>query len=103
MTTVKYKVHLSPDIATAVEAAKVNTGLNRLWFFDEDNNLIGLFRWDKILGFTVDGSAKDQLLTDKIPLEMGKVPKDELGIAGRIHLTTLQQQLERLAESELPL
>ena len=62
----------------ALGAAKVNTGENRLWFFDEENNVTGLFKWDNILGFTIEGFAKDQVITDKIPLEMGKVPEDEL-------------------------
>ena len=68
---------------------------------DEENNLIGLFKWDNILGFTTEGSAKDQVITDKIPLEMGKVPDDELGVSGRTHLESIRQQLERLSGLDL--
>ena len=69
---------MGADSFVALAAAKVNTGETRLWFFDEENNLIGMFKWDNILGFTTQGSANDQVITDKIPLEMGKVPEDEL-------------------------
>ena len=102
MTLLKYTIYLSPDVALTVEAAKVNTGEFRLWFFDEDNNLVALFQWAEILGFTVEGSAHGQVLTDKIPLEMGKVPEDELGLRGRLHLESVRQHLERLSEPEIP-
>ena len=99
----QYRVHLSADSSVALDAAKVNTGEIRLWFFDEENNVIALFKWDNIIGFTVEGSAKGQLITDKIPLEMAKVPEDELGLWGRVHLESVRQQLARLSDSDLPI
>jgi hypothetical protein len=100
---IQYKVYSGADSFVALDAAKVNTGENRLWFFDEENNLIGLFKWDNILGFTLEGSAKDQVITGKIPLEMGKVPENELGVSGRSHLESIRQQLERPSYLDLPI
>ena len=59
---VRYTIHLSGESSVSLEAAKVNTGQNWLWFFDAANHVIGLYYWRNILGFTVDGSASDQVL-----------------------------------------
>ena len=68
MPNIKYRIYCSDQVSISVEAAKVNTGDRRLWFFDAENNLIALFKWSNILGFAVEGSAEGQVLTDKIPV-----------------------------------
>ena len=74
---VRYTIHLSGSLSVTLEAEKVNKGQNWLWFFDAANHLIGLYYWRNILGFTVEGSASDQVITDRIPLEMGMIPPEE--------------------------
>ena len=103
MASLNYMIYLTAEVTLQLQAAKVNTGERRLWFFDADNNLIALFRWAEILGFTVEGSAQGQILTDKIPIEMGKVADEELGFQGRQHLQSLRRQLEPISDAELAL
>ena len=103
MALLTYIIYLNAETAITVQAAKLNTGEHRLWFFDSGNNLIALFKWDHILGFTVDGPAQGQILTDKIPIEMGKIADDELGLQGRLHLESLRCQLEPVSDAELGL
>jgi hypothetical protein len=103
MTPLNYKVYLTAELTLVLQAAKLNTGEHRLWFFDQDNNLIALFKWANILGFTVEGPAQGQILTDKIPIEMGKVAEDELGLHGWLHLKSFQQLLEPISDAELGL
>ena len=86
MRFLEYKVYLTPEIALSIRAAKLNPGEQRLWFFDENDDLIALFQWADIVGFTVEGAATGQLLTDRIPIEMGKVSEAELGYYGRLHV-----------------
>lgn len=80
MILVNYRVYLSAEASVLVPAAKLNTGEERLWFFDQKQNLIALFKWANILGYTIEGSAEGQVLTDKIPLEMGNIAETELGV-----------------------
>ena len=103
MTATRYKIYLTAAKTLKVQAMKVNTGEQRLWFFDADNNVIALFQWSDILGFTVEGSAQGQILTDKIPIEMGKVADQELGLQGRQHLCSLRQQFEPVSDADLGL
>jgi len=49
-----------------VTAATVNLGINRLWFFDSDNRLIAVFRWEEIIGMQVVGSAEEQAFTEEL-------------------------------------
>ena len=55
---IQYNVHLGADSFVALAAVKVNTGENRPWFFDEENNLIGLFKWDNYSGLHPRGICK---------------------------------------------
>ena len=101
MPNIKYRIYCSDQVSISVEAAKVNTGDRRLWFFDAENNLIALFKWSNILGFAVEGSAEGQVLTDKIPLEMSKVADEELGPQGRRYLRSLSQESTVHSDAEL--
>jgi hypothetical protein len=75
---VRYQVHLTGEKTVTLEATKVNSGHNWLWFFDTANHLVGMFYWKAILGFHVDGSAEGQIITDKIPMDMGTIPPEEI-------------------------
>jgi hypothetical protein len=98
------QVHLSGEKTVSLDAAKVNTGTNWLWFFDEENRLIGLYYWKNILGFSVNGSAEGQIITDRVPMEMGTIPTEE--ISNRTiqemeeHIRRRKELDERLAEVE---
>ncbi len=63
---VRYKVHLSNQPGVEIEAETINLGVNKLWFYDSENNLLGAFKWDNILGFSVEGSASAQKVTDRL-------------------------------------
>ncbi|HLH04047.1 MAG TPA: hypothetical protein VKX25_14870 [Bryobacteraceae bacterium] len=54
-----------PRTAT-IRADKVNLGLKRLWFYDEQNHLIAMYRWEELVGFEVVGSAEGQVLVDEL-------------------------------------
>ena len=66
---IHYAVHLSDQKKIDIQAAKINLGLKRLWFFDTEENLIAVFRWDNIQGFSIEGSASGQIITDDLPHE----------------------------------
>jgi len=100
MPLLGYKIYITAQATLTVKAAKINTGLRRLWFFDEDNHLVALFRWDHIVGFKIVGSADGQVLTDRIPIEMGTIPDVELGMDGRRHWELFQEQLARSSSED---
>jgi len=100
MPLLDYKIYITAEATLTVKAAKINTGLRRLWFFDEDNHLLALFKWDHIVGFKIVGSADGQVLTDLIPIEMGTIPDEELGMEGRRSRQLFQQQLARSSEDD---
>lgn len=97
-----YRVHLTAQVSLPIQAAKVNPGERCLWFYDQNNHLIGLFSWAEIVGFTVEGSAEGQVLTDRIPIEMGIVAEEELGLQGRRHLETFRKDLQYRCGEEIP-
>jgi hypothetical protein len=94
---VRYNVYLDPHTPITVQASKLNHGQNWLWFFDDDNHLVALFLWKKILGFAIEGSAEGQILTDRVPLEMGSVPPEEYGELTKLNL---REREERRKERE---
>jgi hypothetical protein len=59
--------------------------------------VIGLYYWRNILGFTVKGSASDQVITDRIPMEMGTIPPEEYS---RSTLMELEEAERRRKERE---
>jgi hypothetical protein len=63
---VRYKVHLSDQKGVEIDAETINLGVNKLWFYDSENNLLAAFRWDNILGFSVEGSASAQKVTERL-------------------------------------
>jgi hypothetical protein len=60
---VKYLLHL-PNGTTEIEAETVNLGQRKLWLYDVNDDLVAVFVWEKIVGFEVTGSARDQKFTD---------------------------------------
>jgi len=61
-----YIVHKSADHKVDIHAEKINVGLNRLWFFDSQDNLLAVFRWENIQGFSVEGPASDQNVVEDL-------------------------------------
>jgi hypothetical protein len=72
---IAYLIHQPDSPPIELTAAKVNLGINRLWFFDEQSNLLAVFRWEKISGLSVKGSAENQVI-DGLPDNMQKVTSD---------------------------
>jgi hypothetical protein len=100
---IAYLIHQPDSPPIELTAAKVNLGINRLWFFDEQSNLLAVFRWEKISGLSVKGSAENQVI-DGLPDNMQKVTSDaeleaEKG-AVLAALETAHQALDR-AKSQL--
>lgn len=93
---VRYKVHLRNQNIVTLEAAKINTGERRLWFFDADDNLTAVFQWENIAGFSVEGSAAGQIITDRVPLDMGKIAPEELSESTRLYLDEIRSRREKL-------
>jgi hypothetical protein len=62
----RYEITLSNAAKVEMTAATINLGLNKLWFFDSDNNLIGVFVWKEVAGFRVIGDAGGQQFTDAL-------------------------------------
>jgi hypothetical protein len=50
----------------AIKAEKVNMGVKKIWFYDAEDHLIAVYRWDHIIGFDVVGSASEQVFTDSL-------------------------------------
>ena len=58
----KYQVLLTTAGPLEIAAAKVNLGVTKLWFYDDEDHLLAVFRWDQVIGLQVVGSAKNRLL-----------------------------------------
>jgi hypothetical protein len=94
-------VHLLGGVAIDVAAATINLGVRRLWFCDNDDNLVANFRWESIFGFTVRDSANGQAITDDLLHEKKKIEHLE-NTKGRIlaSIERVHQQVPQIA-SEL--
>jgi len=79
-----YRVFFDGTQAVDVQAEKINTGQNWLWFFDAEDNLVAMFRWASIHGFAVEGSETGQIITTRIPVTMGKVAPEEMDAYWRV-------------------
>lgn len=69
---IQYKVHLTNQQSVDIQAETINVGVNRLWFFDAEDNLQGAFKWENIQGFSVDGSASGQIVVEELLHEKKK-------------------------------
>jgi hypothetical protein len=88
----RYDIHLMTGSIITIDAAKINTGERWLWMFDAASNLIGMFTWKNIIGFAVQGTANDQVITDRLPFEMGKIPPEEYGDRLRAYVEERQRR-----------
>src|SRR5262245_35132875 len=66
---IHYMIHVPGDRKLDIQAEKINLGVNRLWFYDGDDNLQAVFRWDQIHGFSIEGSASGQVVIDELAHE----------------------------------
>jgi hypothetical protein len=57
-----YQVHLGGEQALTVQTKTVDVGNYRLWFYDDQEHLIGCFWWKNIMGFSVEGSPDGQVV-----------------------------------------
>jgi hypothetical protein len=99
---VSYRVFLDAHTAVPVQARKLNTGEQWLWFFDDDNRLVALFRWENILGLTTE-DAEGQILTDRVPVEMGTIPPEEYSDRLRLHIKDQERHQKESEEREAKL
>ena len=99
---VSYRVFLDAQTAVPVQARKLNTGEQWVWFFDDHDRLVALFRWKNILGLTTE-NAEGQILTDRVPLEMGTIPPEEYSDWPRLHVKEkeLRQKESEVREAKL--
>jgi hypothetical protein len=72
-----YQVLLNGTAPLEIAAARVNPGMKKLWFYDDEDHLLALFTWDHVIGLQVVGSAKEQAFTDVL-LHEKKQRADEL-------------------------
>jgi hypothetical protein len=72
----KYQVLLNNIGPLEVTAAKVNLGATKLWFYDDEDHLLAVFKWDQLVGLQVVGSAKEQAFTNDL-LHDKRPPADE--------------------------
>ena len=83
-----------------IAAAKVNLGVTKLWFYDDEDHLLAVFRWEQVIGLQVVGSAKEQAFTHDL-LHAKKTQADELAERERkngMFLTTAELLREKLQE-----
>ena len=73
----QYQVLLNTAGPLEIAAAKVNLGVTKLWFYDDEDHLLAVFRWDQVIGLQVVGSAKEQAFTHDL-LHAKKTQADEL-------------------------
>jgi hypothetical protein len=98
---IHYVVHAVDDQRIDIHAEKINIGRQRLWFYDGEDNLQAVFRWDAIQGFTVVGSALGQVVIEELAHEK-KVEKNKAELLERTHgpvvaaLESADQALEQL-------
>jgi hypothetical protein len=81
---IHYLVHASGDYRIDVHADKINLGLHRLWFFDAEDNVLAVFRWDQIHGFSIEGSASGQVVIEELAHERN-VAKNKVEALQRSH------------------
>jgi hypothetical protein len=95
----KYLVRLLESSAE-VEAETVNLGQRKLWFFDQNQHLIAVFVWEKIVGFEVVGSAEEQKFTDELLHDKkATAQKQEAEIQAKGELwVTLKNALQQLGD-----
>jgi hypothetical protein len=96
----KYQVLLNNAGPLEITAAKVNLGVTKLWFYDDDDHLLALFAWDQVVGLQVVGSAEEQaftvdLLHDKKPTADEPAEPDS---SKGVFLTTAEQLRENLQQ-----
>jgi hypothetical protein len=72
---IAYLIHQADCPPIELTAARVDLGINRVWFFDEQSNLLATFRWEKVSGLSVKGSAEGQVI-DGLPDKMQKITSD---------------------------
>jgi hypothetical protein len=63
---IKYRVHLTSEESLEIEAERINLGNKKLWFYDGDDNLQAVFKWDNIQGFSIEGPASGQIIVDEL-------------------------------------
>jgi hypothetical protein len=66
---IHYIIHKSADNKVNIHAEKINLGLKRLWFYDAEDNLLAVFRWDAIEGFSIEGPASGQIVIEDLAHE----------------------------------
>jgi hypothetical protein len=98
--TIHYQVHLPGGAALELDAAAINLGYRKLWFYDSRDNLLAVFRWESILGFTVKESAEGQFITEELLHERKQIEELEnrrgpvVAVMERIHQTMQQAATE---------
>jgi hypothetical protein len=87
----------TPD-NTTVDAAKINLGVKKLWFYDAQDQLIAVYQWDHLVGLDVVGSAAEQVFTESLLHERrsGSLPKQPHAIEQQ---GTIVLSLEEILES----
>jgi hypothetical protein len=72
-----YQILLNGTAPLEIAAARVNLGMKKLCFYDDEDHLLALFTWDHVIDLQVVGSAKEQTFTDVL-LHEKKQRADEL-------------------------
>jgi hypothetical protein len=93
---VHYRVFLDAHTTVTVEARKLNTGERWVWFFDDHDRLVALFRWENILGLATE-NAEGQVITDRVPLDMGTISPEEYSELTKLNF---KERAERQKERE---
>jgi hypothetical protein len=97
-----YVIHKSADHKIDIHAEKINLGVNRLWFYDADDNLQAVFRWNKIKGFSVEGPTSGQIVIENLAHE-SKISRQKIESLERTYgplLAALETADQALRESE---
>lgn len=76
----------------------MNLGQRKLWFWDDDDHLVAVFVWEKIIGFEVIGSAQDQKITDDL-LHEKKISREEAERKGELW-AALDQARQKLRDTD---
>ena len=96
----KYQVLLKNAGPLEITAAKVNLGVTKLWFYDDEEHLLALFVWDRVVGLQVIGSAREQQFTDDL-LHDKKPTADDAAepVSGKgVFLSTAERLRENLQQ-----
>ena len=98
--TIHYQVHLLGGATVGIDAATINLGFKKLWFYDHQDNLLAVFRWHNIIGFTVRDSAEGQAITEDLLHEKKQIEQLEqrkgpvLAAVERVHQVMQQTASE---------